>query len=337
MDETGFRIGVLEGQQLVICRKEVRALYMESPEKRTLVTSYETVSAARDSIPPGIIFPAKIIGFSDKGYNTVELGLGWIQHFDKHTKRLLELDNDAWRLDIFDDPKDEKPVARGEPEKSRLLIIDGHESHVNMDFLQYAEDNNIIVLALPPHLTHKMQPLDIGVFQSLKHSHQVVLDKIRERGIKRATVISAWMKAGLVPFNPSRVLNSITELEPEKSRVIGLAPDRPKTPPMAHLDHEGFLRSPDISTAPDTGYIDSSPLRVPPDSLRRYAKGTRYFTDFFNSHPEFAEQVVKFAHLTQAMQKDIVSSAEAIDALTQKARKQREATAIAREGSYQKN
>ncbi|CZT42522.1 uncharacterized protein RSE6_02442 [Rhynchosporium secalis] len=329
---------------------------MESLEKRTLVTSCETVLAARDSIPPGIIFPAKVhilwifpdnlpedwmIGFSNKGYNTVELGLRWIQYFDKHTKRLLEPDNDAWRPDIFDDLKDEKPIARGEPEKSRLLIIDGYESHVNMDFLQYAEDNNIIVLALLPYLTHKMQPLNIGVFQSLKHSHQVrdigstfdkqyfiaKLPEIRERGIKRAIVISAWMKAGLVLFNPSRVLNGITELEPEKSRVIRLAPDRLKTPPIAHLDHEGFLRSPDILTAPNTRYIDSLLLRVLPDSLRRYAKGTRYFTDFFNSYSEFAEQVVKFAYLT----------AEAIDALTQKARKQREAAAIAREGSYQKN
>ena len=47
--------------------------------------------------------------------------------------------------------------------EARLLIIDGHESHVNVEFLQYAENNNIIVLALPPHLTHHMQPLDVGI------------------------------------------------------------------------------------------------------------------------------------------------------------------------------
>lgn len=373
MDETGFRIGVLEGLQLVLCRAEVRALYMDSPEKRTLVTSCETVSAAGESIPPGIIFPAKchipwmfpedlpedwMIGYSDKGYNTVELGIGWIQHFDKYTKRLLEPDNQKWRADVFDDLKDEKPVAEGEPENSRLLIIDGHESHVNVDFLKYAENNNIIVLALPPHLTHKMQPLDVGVFQSLKHAHQTVLDswvrdigsvfdkqqfiaklpEIRQKGIKKATIISAWKKAGLVPFDPQKVLDGITELEPEKLRSIGIPVDRPKTPPMPHLDHEGYAISPDRLPVPYTeGYIDSSPLHVLPDSLRRYAKGTKYFNDFFKDHPEFEEQGIKFMRLTQAMQKDIVSGAEAVDALTQKARKQREAAAIGREGSHQKN
>ncbi|KAH9215934.1 hypothetical protein DL95DRAFT_298045, partial [Leptodontidium sp. 2 PMI_412] len=48
MDETGFRISVLEGGQLVVCRKDVRSLYIESPEKRTLVTSCETISGAGD-------------------------------------------------------------------------------------------------------------------------------------------------------------------------------------------------------------------------------------------------------------------------------------------------
>ena len=27
-----------------------------------------------------------------------------------------------------------------------------------------AYDNNIIILCLPPHVTHAMQPLDVGVF-----------------------------------------------------------------------------------------------------------------------------------------------------------------------------
>ncbi|KAH9215933.1 hypothetical protein DL95DRAFT_297948, partial [Leptodontidium sp. 2 PMI_412] len=79
------------------------------------------------------------IGYSDKGYNTVELGLGWLKHFDKHTKRKLEPDNIKWQQDLFDE-NDSK------------------------DFLEYAETNGIIVLALLPHLIYKMQLLDIGVF-----------------------------------------------------------------------------------------------------------------------------------------------------------------------------
>jgi hypothetical protein len=171
MDESGFRVGVLEIRQMVITRKEVRACYMANPEVRTLVTSCECISGDGKQIPPGVIFPGKVfvpwmypgilppdwlIGYSDKGYNTAELGLGWLKHFDKHTKRLMEPDNPEWKQ-LASDLKDEVPVKEGKPGQYRLLLIDGHESHINVDFLDYAERQDIIVLVV--HAQQQNGPL----------------------------------------------------------------------------------------------------------------------------------------------------------------------------------
>ena len=49
----------------------------------------------------------------------------------------------------------------------RLLIVDGHASHVNWEFLQTCDRLRILVCILPPHTTHRLQPLDVSLFQPL--------------------------------------------------------------------------------------------------------------------------------------------------------------------------
>ena len=50
-----------------------------------------------------------------------------------------------------------------------LFILDGHMSHCNIcEMLEFAEENGIIMLCLPPHTTHYLQHLDRAVFESLK-------------------------------------------------------------------------------------------------------------------------------------------------------------------------
>jgi hypothetical protein len=45
-------------------------------------------------------------------------------------------------------------VANGH---ARLLVVDGHASHFTQSFLEYAKENDIHVLCLPPHTTHALQ------------------------------------------------------------------------------------------------------------------------------------------------------------------------------------
>jgi hypothetical protein len=50
------------------------------------------------------------------------------------------------------------------PGETALLIFNGHSSHESEEADQVAEENNIQFIRLPSHTTHKLQPLDVGVF-----------------------------------------------------------------------------------------------------------------------------------------------------------------------------
>ena len=61
--------------------------------------------------------------------------------------------------------------------KCILLTFNGHHSHDTPDMLSAAFDNNILLYCLLPKTTHKLQPLDVGVFVPLqsawaKHAQQ---------------------------------------------------------------------------------------------------------------------------------------------------------------------
>ena len=58
--------------------------------------------------------------------------------------------------------------ARCTKERSCLLILDNHVSHLSIDGLTYAKENGIIMLSLPPHCSPRLQPLDRSVYGPLK-------------------------------------------------------------------------------------------------------------------------------------------------------------------------
>jgi DDE superfamily endonuclease len=45
-----------------------------------------------------------------------------------------------------------------------MLVVDGHDSYITTQALQFCVQNKIILLCLPPHATHMLQPLDVSVF-----------------------------------------------------------------------------------------------------------------------------------------------------------------------------
>ena len=55
--------------------------------------------------------------------------------------------------------KEEKPV---------LLLFDGHNSHLTFSTVQAAIENQIILLCLPPHTSHRLQPWNVGFFGPFK-------------------------------------------------------------------------------------------------------------------------------------------------------------------------
>jgi hypothetical protein len=44
-----------------------------------------------------------------------------------------------------------------------LLIMDNHDSHISIPVVEKAIAENIVLLGLPGHSTHILQPLDVNV------------------------------------------------------------------------------------------------------------------------------------------------------------------------------
>jgi DDE superfamily endonuclease len=57
-----------------------------------------------------------------------------------------------------------------------LLILDGFSFHIEYDFIEYAQNNNIILFGLPLHTTYFLQSLDVVYFQPLKYYHSKAID-----------------------------------------------------------------------------------------------------------------------------------------------------------------
>ncbi len=106
----------------------------------------------------------------------------------------------------------------------RLLILDGHNSHCTYAFCKYAADHRIIVVCLPSHTTHALQPCDVGVFGPVASAWKSEVNKVsrlyipitksnlliyyaaaRTRAFKPTTVRSAFAKTGIWPLNPNAI------------------------------------------------------------------------------------------------------------------------------------
>jgi hypothetical protein len=139
---------------------------------------------------------------------------------------------EQWIRDCFDVATREK--ANGQ---YRLLLCDGHDSHITAQFVRYCIDNKIILFVLPPHASHLLQPLDVGVFGPVKTAMSFLLSKIyatdisrlqkiewteiymkaRLQNIVKQNILGGWRGAGLFPLNPHRVLRLIShELTPSR-------------------------------------------------------------------------------------------------------------------------
>ena len=53
-------------------------------------------------------------------------------------------------------------------EGPKLLILDGHGSHLSIDSIDLCRRKNIHMYCLSPHTTHVFQPLDVVIFHPLK-------------------------------------------------------------------------------------------------------------------------------------------------------------------------
>ena len=239
MDKKRFMMGVAGSAKVVISKYEKQA-FVKQCGNREWASLIEGIGLRRQ-LPMWCIFRGK--KYLDKWYSALKLRQGhYISLSDNGwTNNELGLD---WLKTVF------KPnTASCLQGTHRLLVIDGHNSHISTEFIKYAQAKKIECLCLPPHTTHLLQPLDVGVFGPLAHSYKKQLEgitrfstynidkvnfltmvqKARKEGISSHNIESAWKATGLIPYSKTgkkQVLSSVSTL----SECLPLDTIVPQTP-----------------------------------------------------------------------------------------------------------
>lgn len=164
IDETGFT-AVQKPQKIYAKKGKHQVGAITSGEKARNVTFVCCASASGQYVPPLVIFPRKrmkadlkegapagsIFACQKNGWINVELFRQWFEHFITVVKPSLQ--------------------------QKVLLILDGHVSHTqSIDVLMRAREAGVILLSLPPHTTHRLQPLDVTFFKPLSTYYNQAVD-----------------------------------------------------------------------------------------------------------------------------------------------------------------
>ena len=247
-DEKGFILGQATATQRIINREALesgRITRASQDGSREFISLLACISASGTALPPALIYKGDTslqntwlkdweckdlahFAVSPNGWSSNALGLHWLQSvFHRYTY---------------------ETVGRGR----RLLLIDSHSSHVNLRFIDTCDRLRILLLILPPHATHRLQPLDVSLFAPLARlytnnlndytANSLGLVSLSKRSFWRlfwpawqnaftlANITSAFAKTGIWPLNPSIVLSKIT-IQPTEAPII---PQELKTPMTSH-------------------------------------------------------------------------------------------------------
>ena len=243
MDEKGFLIGILGKMKRIFSRRfyeEGGMKQMLQDGNREWITTIACICADGTSLPPALVYEAVSGNVQDS----------WLQDFDhdKHkafftsspsgwTNNEIGL---AWLKQVFD--RETKPKAK---RAYRLLILDGHGSHISIKFIDYCDKNRILLAVYPPHSTHTLQPLDVGMFKPLSTAYKEELSSFMNKcqGLTSITkrdffrlfykawgdsfieenIFKAFKSTGLSPFDPEVVLKSLRVRETDRPSSGGSA------------------------------------------------------------------------------------------------------------------
>jgi len=222
-DEKGFAMG-LGGGGTILCRAGRKNPRIMQDGKRSWVTVVEAISGNWKSIAPLVIHAsnAHLMGHHSNINYEKNTDAFFTHSKAGYTTTVITLD---WLVKIFE------PRTRPESgiKEHRMLVLDGHSSHVNnIEFIEYCIKMNIHLICLPGHTTHVLQPLDIGIFSPMGTSYRKELEdflrdhgpnwamhkgdfypmyhKARAKAMSEGNILSAWRASGMIPFNRHRVL-----------------------------------------------------------------------------------------------------------------------------------
>ncbi|XMA11516.1 hypothetical protein WAI453_004307 [Rhynchosporium graminicola] len=246
MDESGARVGCPTGERVIV-PFEVKELYTASPENRKSVTIIETVRGdGRKTLPPYIIAPGKKI--MD---NWIASELVGDEQLDCSPTGYI---NNSIMMDYGDHLIKYSHAGSDKPWK--LLLLDGHEAHKFDPFVLKLAEAHIKCYWFPSHLTHILQPLDVGIFRPWKHFHNACiraalrstefeytitsffrdLTQIRKDALKVYTIKGAFKEAGIWPVSEKAAIKKMRSYGRKKRTIQDsldeeIQPDLPVLPP----------------------------------------------------------------------------------------------------------
>jgi hypothetical protein len=224
MDEKSFLIGLIGRSKRIFSRrqwekKEVRASLQDGSRK--FLTLLACCCADGSSLPPALIYAAAngairsswvedikagehevVVSSSPTGWSNDDVGLAWLEQvFDRYTKQR----SGRWRL----------------------LILDDHGSHVTMEFINYCDHHRILLIILPPHSTHTLQPLDVVLSKPLSQAYSNKLTNHLHKAqglipIKKGDFFPLFRSAWISSFTGNRILKAFeaTGIWPMDTNVI---------------------------------------------------------------------------------------------------------------------
>ena len=246
----------------------------ERGETTTILIGY---SASGVCVPPMMIFkrkrnkpelvdhapPGTLAQCSPNGWINAGLFLEYLKHFVAHVKCSKD-----------------SPV---------LLILDGHKTHTkSLPTIDYARENGMVIVSLPSHTSHKLQPLDRSFFKPLKAAfssvcsswlrnhpgRRITVDQLGElfnvAYLKAATVenaISGFKCTGIIPLNPD-VLPESEFLEDPRETSENVQPPTSNTVSSVN-NHEKIssAKSPSTSSIPPMSPTVPSEVPTTPTNI----------------------------------------------------------------------
>ena len=213
MDETAVSTVQKKCQKVLGRRGKHQIRALTSGERGTTTTVVCCCNAAGQYVPPFVLFKRKRM--------QVELGNG------APTGSLVTHNESGW-MDKETFPmwlKHFSSAVRPSQANKVLLILDGHCSRTrSIEAIEYAREHGIVMLSLPPHTTHKLQPLDVSFFKPLQTfyaqqqeawlranpgrqitAHQIcsLFNSAYVRAASTATAVNGFAETGIWPCNRS--------------------------------------------------------------------------------------------------------------------------------------
>ena len=281
LDESGFPLSTKPPK--IVTRKGERHPIAVTGIDKGQITVLACCSAGGYSIPPLVIFDRKSL--------KPEMTLGEVPG------TMYGLSNSGWMdTELFETWFTNHFLAYIPPIRLVILLMDGHSSHFGPFFVNQAAEEKVIVFCLPPHSTHRTQPLDKGVFGPLKrawreecheylsnnpgkvitrYQFSYLFGRTWKKGMIPHNIMKGFEVTGIYPVNRYKVLPEKSPLRPSLSERTGLrfiplftphsfTPSR-RIPLPSDNDHNNSLS--ELPNYSDDDSVDSLPPPVEPPEV----------------------------------------------------------------------